>query len=269
MRHGCFCAHPYLLRLLDLTPRRSTVSPRRDRGDRREIPGAVRASAGLSTSPADVDRFLAAFSELAWRKARTRCLCAGSLGRLPAGERAGLGTRLRRAGRAVRARLTAVLRYPTGASRPSSPACRRASLSATCPASCCSIFFGDLSAMGAPRSVQATLPARVRPRRAGRTVHHLIGDRPEQRAARSGRGPAAPTTIAERVVLVGGAQDRLGRPVVHELDLHGHRRVDLVGDRDRFAGDLLADVLDRLRQVGDVAADRRAARNRTRSPAAA
>ena len=38
------------------------------RGDRREIPGAVRASAGLSTSAADVDRLLAAVSELAGGK---------------------------------------------------------------------------------------------------------------------------------------------------------------------------------------------------------
>ena len=59
VRHGCFCAHPYLLRLLDLDPRRS--SEYRDavrRGDRRRIPGAVRASAGLSTTADDVDRFL-------------------------------------------------------------------------------------------------------------------------------------------------------------------------------------------------------------------
>ncbi len=59
VRHGCFCAHPYLLRLLDLDAvqvgeyRAAVV-----RGDRRSIPGAVRASAGLSTSAADIDRFL-------------------------------------------------------------------------------------------------------------------------------------------------------------------------------------------------------------------
>lgn len=66
VRHGCFCAHPYLLRLLDLTPEeiaeyRGAVTRR----DRREIPGAVRASAGLSTSTTDVDRLLAAVGELA------------------------------------------------------------------------------------------------------------------------------------------------------------------------------------------------------------
>ena len=59
VRHGCFCAHPYLLRLLDLTP--SAVARYRAdvlSGDRREIPGAVRASAGLSTTTSDIGRFL-------------------------------------------------------------------------------------------------------------------------------------------------------------------------------------------------------------------
>ena len=66
VRHGCFCAHPYLLRLLGLTPAEVAAYHRAvGRGDRRDIPGAVRASAGLSTSPADVERFLAALGELA------------------------------------------------------------------------------------------------------------------------------------------------------------------------------------------------------------
>jgi selenocysteine lyase/cysteine desulfurase len=61
VRHGCFCAHPYLLRLLDLSP--SEVARYRAdvlAGDRRDIPGAVRASAGLGTSLADVERLLGA-----------------------------------------------------------------------------------------------------------------------------------------------------------------------------------------------------------------
>lgn len=66
VRHGCFCAHPYLLRLLDLSPDevheyRSAVLA----GDRRRIPGAVRASAGISTTVADVERLLAAVREIA------------------------------------------------------------------------------------------------------------------------------------------------------------------------------------------------------------
>ena len=66
VRHGCFCAHPYLLRLLGLSV--DEVSAYRDAvlaGDRRAIPGAVRASAGLSTSLADVDRLVAAVTAIA------------------------------------------------------------------------------------------------------------------------------------------------------------------------------------------------------------
>jgi len=66
VRHGCFCAHPYLLRLLDLSP--AQVAEYRAavlRHDRREMPGAVRASAGLSTSAADIERLLAAVAEIA------------------------------------------------------------------------------------------------------------------------------------------------------------------------------------------------------------
>ena len=66
VRHGCFCAHPYLLRLLDLAP--DEVSDYREavlRGDRRHIPGAVRASAGLSTTTADIDALLAALAPIA------------------------------------------------------------------------------------------------------------------------------------------------------------------------------------------------------------
>jgi selenocysteine lyase/cysteine desulfurase len=66
VRHGCFCAHPYLLRLLDLSP--AEVAAYRTgvlRGDRRTVPGAVRASAGLSTTAADIDRFLQAVARIA------------------------------------------------------------------------------------------------------------------------------------------------------------------------------------------------------------
>lgn len=65
VRHGCFCAHPYLLRLLDLPP--DEVAAYRQgvlRGDRRAIPGAVRASAGISTSEDDVARLVAAVAAI-------------------------------------------------------------------------------------------------------------------------------------------------------------------------------------------------------------
>jgi selenocysteine lyase/cysteine desulfurase len=66
VRHGCFCAHPYLLRLLDLRPDEvATYRAAVLRGDRRHVPGAVRASAGLSTTPSDVARFVEALSQIA------------------------------------------------------------------------------------------------------------------------------------------------------------------------------------------------------------
>jgi selenocysteine lyase/cysteine desulfurase len=66
VRHGCFCAHPYVVRLLgmgqaDVDAYRQEVLA----GDHRAVPGAVRASCGLGTSGDDVDALLAAVAELA------------------------------------------------------------------------------------------------------------------------------------------------------------------------------------------------------------
>jgi selenocysteine lyase/cysteine desulfurase len=66
VRHGCFCAHPYLMRLLGYT--REDVRRYRDqvrRGDRSAMPGAVRASAGINTTAEDVARLLAAVTRIA------------------------------------------------------------------------------------------------------------------------------------------------------------------------------------------------------------
>jgi selenocysteine lyase/cysteine desulfurase len=66
VRHGCFCAHPYLVRLLDLPP--ETVARYRDEvrhGDRTRLPGAVRASASIATTADDIDRLLAAVGTIA------------------------------------------------------------------------------------------------------------------------------------------------------------------------------------------------------------
>ncbi|MGI8792167.1 MAG: aminotransferase class V-fold PLP-dependent enzyme [Acidimicrobiales bacterium] len=65
VRHGCFCAHPYLIRLLGLND--AAIAAYRDdvlRGDRSRIPGAVRASACLTTTAADIDRFLSSLAEV-------------------------------------------------------------------------------------------------------------------------------------------------------------------------------------------------------------
>lgn len=66
VRHGCFCAHPYVIRLLDMDE--AAVGAYRSevlRGDHRRIPGAVRASAGLGSSGADIDALVTAVAELA------------------------------------------------------------------------------------------------------------------------------------------------------------------------------------------------------------
>ncbi len=69
VRHGCFCAHPYVIRLLGMGP--ADVAAYRTRvlaGDHRDVPGGVRASAGLGTSAADVDALLEALAEVAGGK---------------------------------------------------------------------------------------------------------------------------------------------------------------------------------------------------------
>jgi selenocysteine lyase/cysteine desulfurase len=66
VRHGCFCAHPYLIRLLGLS--HEDVARYREeirRGDHRHAPGAVRASAGINTTEEDVRRLLDAVARLA------------------------------------------------------------------------------------------------------------------------------------------------------------------------------------------------------------
>jgi selenocysteine lyase/cysteine desulfurase len=66
VRHGCFCAHPYLVRLLGLG--RDEIARFWDavrHKDRRHMPGAVRASAGLSTTQQDIDRLVAAVADIA------------------------------------------------------------------------------------------------------------------------------------------------------------------------------------------------------------
>jgi len=66
VRHGCFCAHPYVIRLLGMDD--DAVDAYRKEvlgGDHRGIPGAVRASAGLGTSGADIDALVSAVADLA------------------------------------------------------------------------------------------------------------------------------------------------------------------------------------------------------------
>jgi selenocysteine lyase/cysteine desulfurase len=66
IRHGCFCAHPYLLRLLGVGPGEQAAARLQVMGhDRRRIPGAARASCGLGTTAGDVDALLEAVAAIA------------------------------------------------------------------------------------------------------------------------------------------------------------------------------------------------------------
>jgi len=61
VRSGCFCAHPYVLHLLGLNREQAAESRRRIlEGDRREMPGMVRASFGLYNTLQEVDALVEA-----------------------------------------------------------------------------------------------------------------------------------------------------------------------------------------------------------------
>jgi selenocysteine lyase/cysteine desulfurase len=65
VRHGCFCAHPYLIRLLGVSHEEQAAFRQGVRsGDRRLVPGAVRASATLSTTTEEIEAFLSAVAEI-------------------------------------------------------------------------------------------------------------------------------------------------------------------------------------------------------------
>lgn len=62
-RNGCFCAHPYLARLLKVGDPNRFIDAYR-RGEFIDPPGAVRATIGIYNNKADVDRFLDALREI-------------------------------------------------------------------------------------------------------------------------------------------------------------------------------------------------------------
>ncbi len=71
VRNGCFCAHPYVLHLLGLDEREArTVREQMLAGDRREMPGLVRASFGLYNTLDDVDALVDALMQIAHGEAR-------------------------------------------------------------------------------------------------------------------------------------------------------------------------------------------------------
>jgi cysteine desulfurase / selenocysteine lyase len=65
VRSGCFCAHPYILHLLDLTPEQSrSVRDRMLAGDKSDMPGLVRISFGLYNNEEDIDALVAALKSI-------------------------------------------------------------------------------------------------------------------------------------------------------------------------------------------------------------
>jgi selenocysteine lyase/cysteine desulfurase len=69
VRHGCFCAHPLITRLLKV-PEAEAQRLQDDlrRGLEPELPGAVRASVGLGTTVSDIDALVGALDEISRRR---------------------------------------------------------------------------------------------------------------------------------------------------------------------------------------------------------
>ena len=73
VRHGCFCAHPLIARLLGIPDRElDRLATELRAGRRPALPGAVRASVGLGTTSRDVDRLIDALHEIAVTGPRSR-----------------------------------------------------------------------------------------------------------------------------------------------------------------------------------------------------
>jgi selenocysteine lyase/cysteine desulfurase len=65
IRNGCFCAHPYVLHLLNITPEQSEIVRQNIlSGDRSQMPGFLRASFGLYNSKEEIDIFVDALKQI-------------------------------------------------------------------------------------------------------------------------------------------------------------------------------------------------------------
>ena len=73
VRHGCFCAHPLISELLGLSRGEvARLSGQLRAGLRPPLPGAVRASMGLGTTPANIERLSGALRAIAGSGPRWR-----------------------------------------------------------------------------------------------------------------------------------------------------------------------------------------------------
>lgn len=71
VRNGCFCAHPLIKQLLNVSPEQEAAFEAAiHEGDRSDVPGAVRASIGIHNRMAEVDHLLAMLRIIADEKWR-------------------------------------------------------------------------------------------------------------------------------------------------------------------------------------------------------
>ena len=71
VRNGCFCAHPYVLHLMQVQEEEARrVRQEMHAGDRRQVPGLVRVSFGLYNRFEDVDVLLDAFQQIVRKEYR-------------------------------------------------------------------------------------------------------------------------------------------------------------------------------------------------------
>jgi len=88
VRSGCFCAHPYLMRLLQLDQDQTSQYRQRVReGQHQLLPGAVRASAGLGTPPQHVVALGAALRHIAATPGAAEAYRLSDTGEFVPGER--------------------------------------------------------------------------------------------------------------------------------------------------------------------------------------
>jgi len=73
VRNGCFCAHPYILNLLNVSPEQAQAHQRNIRhGTRAHLPGLVRVSFGCYNNEAEVDWFIEVLTRVARGEYRGR-----------------------------------------------------------------------------------------------------------------------------------------------------------------------------------------------------
>ncbi|RMI03755.1 MAG: aminotransferase class V-fold PLP-dependent enzyme [Calditrichaeota bacterium] len=69
VRNGCFCAHPYIKHLLRVNEQQERAMEERIlRGDRSNLPGAVRVSFGIYNTEAEIDAFLEVLERIVRRE---------------------------------------------------------------------------------------------------------------------------------------------------------------------------------------------------------